>query len=84
VTYRRLNRSRPWRAAEAAKLEQVPACETCAAPAQEMHDASRGCFTSEPPALDETVALCRDCHDDTGCTAHRTETFVTQWIEIAE
>lgn len=82
-TYRRLNRSRAWLAAQAAKLAQVPTCATCGMPSREMH-APSGCFTSEPRPLDETDALCCDCHDATGCTAHVGSTFVTRAIERDE
>jgi hypothetical protein len=64
---RKLNQSLRWRALQSELLADDPSCE-CGVPAAEAH-VPGGCFTGKGDATrSEVVALCRACHDATGCT----------------
>jgi hypothetical protein len=68
---RRSNRALAWRAVEAARLAEQPACERCGQPAVEAHNRGGDCCVSGPYSLDGAEALCRRCHRETGCTTYR-------------
>lgn len=67
---RRLNESIVWKAFRDERLLATPNCG-CGQPATEIHRPD-GCLGAAPPA--DVEAVCRSCHDATGCTE-----WVTPW-----
>lgn len=78
---RRLNGSVAFRAVQELKLERTPTCEQCGGPAREMH-LEGGCRVNPPYDAEEAIAVCRECHDATGCPEHVDGPLISRLLAI--